>query len=932
MAESRRTVTVLFCDVVDWTALGGAVDAEVLRAQQTRFHGEARAALERHGGTVEKFIGDAVMAVFGWPVAHEDDALRAVRAAAELQDRLDGLALRIGINTGEVAAGDADALVTGDAVNVAKRLEQAAEAGDVLLGEATRGLVSAAIELEPLSPLRVKGVREPVTAWRLVDLLGDARPYARRLDAPFVGRVDELARLRKELERARDGCRLVTVIGAPGIGKSRLAFEFGEELRDRATVLTGRCLPYGEGITFWPLAEALREAGGDPELVTEAGEQLFWRARRFFEELAAERPLVLVFEDIHWAEPTFLDLLEYLVGWSRVTPILILCLARPELLERRPDWPRDGALALEPLSKEEAETLVAGLGERVDGETRRRIGEIAEGNPLFVEQLTAAAGEGEPTVPPTLQALLASRLDRLGAEERAVVERAAVIGRDFTAADVAALSGDEPVRSLLLGLVRKELLRPAGGEEGFAFRHILIRDAAYDGIPKRLRAELHERCAELVEDEVAGYHLEQAHRYRAELGETEPALAERAAALLGVAGRRAFSRSDVPAAVNLLRRALALVSATHPERPELMRELSTAYWAAGDFEQADSVLRDALAAAQELADRRLEWYVRLEAAAQQSQTASMPGVELAVVAEQAVRVFEELRDDAGLARALRRVALVERGRCRYAATKDVAERARRHARRAGDRQEEARIVDLICMALLYGPDPAPAAAERCRRLLRETSGNLALEANVLSALAGLEALLGDFEEARKLCDQADATFEELGLRLHRVGLSQVVAEIELLAGDPVAAERVLRPGLELLTEAGGGGLIGNSAVLLGHALYVQGRIGEADELADLAARSAAEDDIPAQVAWRRVRARIEQDPALAREATVIAERTDGLVLRADALLALAEITAAAGERAEAHAAAAAAADLYERKGSMLGAARACALVSPSARR
>ena len=340
MAASRRTVTVLFCDVVDWTPLGSALDPEALRERQTRYHEESRLVLERHGGTVEKFIGDAVMAVFGWPVVREDDALRAVRAASELRTGVAELRVRVGVNTGEVAAGDGDAVVTGDAVNLAKRLEQAADAGTVLIGDGTRALVAGAVELAEVAPLQLKGKSERVSAWRLVDLIGDAQLYARRLDVPFVGRVAELERLAEELERSREGSRLVTVVGPAGIGKSRLAFEFVESVRGRATVLTGRCLSYGDGITFWPLAEALREAGREAVLSEVAGEELFWRVRRAFEELAVTRPLVLVFEDIHWAEPTFLDLLEYLAGWSDA-PLLLVCLARPELYERRSDWPRE---------------------------------------------------------------------------------------------------------------------------------------------------------------------------------------------------------------------------------------------------------------------------------------------------------------------------------------------------------------------------------------------------------------------------------------------------------------------------------------------------------------------------------------------------------------------------------------------------------------
>jgi hypothetical protein len=411
-------------------------------------------AIEHHGGIVEKFIGDAVMAVFGIPHVHEDDALRAVRAAAEMQQRLAALGeeleraggariqMRIGINTGEVVAGDASAgqrFVTGDAVTVAKRLEEAADAGETLIGEATRALVLEAARLEPVGPVELKGKAAPVEAWRLLDVSTEGMGVRRRVDTPLVGRTVELARLEAAFEEtvAERSCRLVTLLGVAGIGKSRLAAELLASAGERATVLTGRCLPYGEGITFWPVVELVRAAGGadavaaalgdgededavaalrdllQPEADTASSDEIFWAARRLLEALAAERPLVVCFEDIHWAEPTFLDLLEYLAGFVRRSPVLILCLARPELAERRPGWAGDGVVRLEPLSEQEAETLLDGLGE-LDLEARRRIGEAAEGNPFFVEQLAALALEGgASSLPPTIQALLAERLDRL---------------------------------------------------------------------------------------------------------------------------------------------------------------------------------------------------------------------------------------------------------------------------------------------------------------------------------------------------------------------------------------------------------------------------------------------------------------------------------------------------------------------------------------
>ncbi|HEX6700500.1 MAG TPA: adenylate/guanylate cyclase domain-containing protein, partial [Gaiellaceae bacterium] len=473
-AAIRKTVTVLFCDVVDSTARGERVDPEALRRVMSRYFDEMRAAVEAHEGTVEKFIGDAVMAVFGVPAVHEDDALRAVRSADEMRRRLADLnrelegvwgvqlQIRIGINTGEVVAGDpseSSTIVTGDVVNTAKRLQEAAEPGSVLIGHDTYGLVAGAVRVtEPNGgALRLKGKSEPFAAWQLHEVDPSAAGIRRRLDGPFVGRRSELGLLVDALARVEGErtCRLFTVLGAPGLGKSRLARELAAQAEPRATFLTGHCLAYGEGITFWPLGEIVREAGGeqalrealegtaDAQVVLErvrgalgepgshaAGEETFWAVRKLFEALARTRPLVVCFEDIHWAEPTLLDLIEYLAGWIRDAPVLLVCTSRRELVDRRPGWlaPRAhaGAVALEPLSDAESEALLRAVGEGVSEEARARIAEAAEGNPLFVEQMAAMAaeaGEGAPlAVPPTIQALLAARLDRLEPEERAVIE------------------------------------------------------------------------------------------------------------------------------------------------------------------------------------------------------------------------------------------------------------------------------------------------------------------------------------------------------------------------------------------------------------------------------------------------------------------------------------------------------------------------------
>ena len=626
LGQTRRIVTVVFADVSGSTALGERIDSEAVRHIMRRYSEEARVALEQHGGTVEKFIGDAVMAVFGVPQIHEDDALRAVRAVADLQDRIArlsdelerewgaGISVRMGLETGEVVAGDetgGESFATGDVVNVAARLEQAARPGEILLGEATRRLVRDAIRAEELEPLELRGKSAPVRAWRLVEVLPEAAAFNRRIDAPFVGRVRELQTLEAAFERASEErtCQLVTVLGSPGLGKSRLARELLASVSGNARVVVGRCVPYGEGTTFRPLVEIVQQvAGRNADALVDimgsgesaaiaieriAGvmgraeavgrpEEISWAFRNLIEALARQQPLVTLLDDIHWAEPALLDLIEYLVGFAS-GPILMVALARPDLLDIRGSWgtPRANAttIALEPLSSLEADMLFAALpsAETVAGPARTRMIEAAEGNPLFVEQMLALHVEDADDsfqIPPTIQALLAARIDRLEPGERAVLERGSVEGRVFHRSAVAALlpeGGRETLGAHLMALVRKEMIRPDeaifAGDDAYRFAHVLIRDAAYDGMPKELRADLHRDFAAWLTsvsegrgadyDEIVGHHLERSYRLRIELGpagDPERALAQQASDTLMRAAETAIGRGDrraqVPAALS----------------------------------------------------------------------------------------------------------------------------------------------------------------------------------------------------------------------------------------------------------------------------------------------------------------------------------------------------------------------------------------------
>src|SRR5918995_5590489 len=576
MREQRKVVTVLFCDLVGSTALGESTDPEALRARMRRYFEDLRVILERHGGSVEKFVGDAVMAVFGVPVSHEDDALRAVRAATEMQHAIaeHGLEARIGINTGEVVVGgEGETLVTGDAVNVAARLEQSAPNGEILIGGETRALVRDAVRAEALEPVVLKGKARPVEAHRLLQVLEDAAPIERNLAAPLVGRERERLRLWRAYEDAvaDRSCQLFTLLGPAGMGKSRLVADFLERVGADADVLRGRCLSYGEGITYWPLVEMLVPLEIEPEsVVASSPAETRVAFRRLLEARADERPQVAVIDDLQWAEPEFVDLVEHVADLSRDAPIFLLCVARNELLDARPDWGggklNATSLLLEPLGADDCETLIDNLlGERdLGADARERIAAASGGNALFVEEMVAMvreSGDGDHlAVPSTINALLQARIDTLDSELRLVLERAAIEGEVFHVGAVADLAPDSTRAALdehFTALVRKDLVRPVrsliAGQDAYRFRHLLIREAAYAAMPKELRAQLHERYAEWLErtadesafelDEIVGYHLEQALVLRQELGTRDEELATRAAARLLGAGTRALGRA-----------------------------------------------------------------------------------------------------------------------------------------------------------------------------------------------------------------------------------------------------------------------------------------------------------------------------------------------------------------------------------------------------
>jgi len=976
--EVRKTVTVVFSDLVGSTELGERLDPESIRHLMSRYFEEMQRVLQRHGGTVQKFIGDAIMAVFGVPSVHEDDALRAVRAVAEMRERLRvlneeidrrwhvRLRVRTGINTGEVVAVDPSRdqnLVLGDTVNVAARLEQAAAPDEILLGERTWSLVREAIDAEPIAALTVKGKSEALPAWRLIEVKSRVAMPRVRSDSPFVGRTEEFQGLWRTLERAIDEriCVLATVVGPPGIGKSRFVAEFTQAVGQGTRVVSGHCLPYGEGITFWPLAEIVNDVsagdlpgavqrlmGNDARVVAEriaaaigsaespgSPAEIFWAFRKLFEALAREQPLIVVVDDIHWAESTLLDLLEYMIEFASKAPILLLCLARAELFESRPSWavPRRNAslIPLQPISESDATTLIDRLTTReFPAAARARVAEAAEGNPLFIEQLLAlnadvTATDGAILVPPTIDALLAARIDRLEPADRAVIERAAVEGRTFHRGAVVELLDEEArakVGACLISLARKEFIQPDQalftGDDGFRFVHLLMRDAAYGAVPKQLRAHLHERLALWLErvapdntgdyDEILAYHLEQAYRYHAELGRTEEAgrLAQLAGKRLTVVGLRALARGDMPAAIGLLSRAANVLPKDDPGRMPLLPELGTALVDAGELARAETVLQEAIDRAQATGNELVQCRATVASLGLRYWTRRAVADDLASLAEEAAAACARLGDELGLARSWLVIGLI-RQQFGWRASYEAYEKALGHARRANAPREESAALMWLLIGAWAGPTQATEGIRRCREILHQPVTRT-VEAMAEIELGCFLATCGEFDQARSSYAHGRALLEDLGQRLLAAGTSQELFDLEMLAGNPAAAEQRLRESCETLEQLGDQSFLGSSLGCLAEAVYAQDRFAEAEQMCKRAEAVGAADpsDLDAQFRWRAVlgkvlaqRGEFDAGEALVRAAAKLIQKTDWLNARAGVETDLAEILGWAGRRAEA---------------------------------
>ena len=1031
--RARRTVTVVFADLAGSTALAERLDPEALREVMLRYYGLMRECLERHGGTVEKFIGDAVMAVFGVPRVHEDDVLRGVRAAWDMQRAMDGLnagldpalrarlRLRIGVNTGEVLYsrefGDGHALVSGDTVNVAARLEQHAPEGGILLGTVTHRVAAPYVTALPVEPIAVKGKSQPLAVWRLAGVEPDPLAATRPGSARLIGRREELQQLGLAWERsvAQRSCHLFTLLGDPGVGKSRLAAEFSADLRRRgAAVVVAGCQPYGGGGALQTLAEVVRRALAEVVrppaeeaerdslqallAVQEGGaaaadllaavldgtgaatEDTFWATGLFLETLSAVRPVVLVLDDLQWAQPPLLDLVDHLADWTAGAPLLLLCLARPDLLDARPGW--GGAklsatsLVLGPLSPADCEELVACCAEvTAHGapDTARRVAAAAEGNPLFAEQLVAVLADGgaPDDLPPTVQALLEARLDRLPQAERRAMEHAAVIGREFTVPGLRALGLAQegtPVVPLLQSLVRRRLVEPAGrraGGAGFRFVHLLVREVCYAGLPKRRRAAMHEGYAgwlageDPVCHELVGRHLAEAHRHRRELGAGDEGVARlgaSAARHLLTAGEQALARGECRWAAELLSQAVELsdpaadvsapavglpAPATAQRRSAQLR-LAEALIATGEGAQAHELLRQVAADDDGPGARGGAGHARLLLA---YLAVPVTGLDpLVATARQLLPGFAADGDELGQARARLYVAHGRQASGRYVDAAGHFEAALAHGLayrgRSGAVLEQATALGGLAVTLWLGPEPVPAAVERCRELLAaHTAGRRAVRAALCCPLAVLLAMRGDFAEARALVTEAQRIAEDLGVAAPQAAIQAFGGLVETLAGSADDAERRLRLACELARRAGDTDTLATASGALAVLLLDQGRPEEATWPAE-ESRGADGGRSPLQLAeYRAVRSRLlaaagrpEEAAGLADDAVRLAGATDSPVGRAAAQLNLARVLLAAGRPEAARAAADRAGRAFTGKGHLVGAGWAAQLTDGAAPR
>jgi class 3 adenylate cyclase/tetratricopeptide (TPR) repeat protein len=893
----RKLATVLFADLVDSTELIAGVDPEIVRRRVSRFFDEVAHCIVTHGGTVEKFAGDAVMAAFGVPLAHEDDAERAVRAGLATLDKVKQLDLqaRVGIESGEVVTEDdrESTFATGEPVNIAARLQQAAKPGQILIGPGTARLVEGSIELEELDPLELRGFERRIAPHRVVCVTDLGRPL-RSLAAPLVGREAELELLENTFSRTvRDRrASLVTVYGDPGVGKSRLAREFVAGL-EGATVLFGRCLPYGEGVTYWPLAEMVKASAGitDSDPLDEAQQKLHdscedeavadllglaigvleavegernqqeitWAARAWAEQLADAQPLVLVFEDVHWGEEPLLELVEHLASWVREAPLFMICLARPELLDVHPTWGggriRSTTLELEPLQHAESaellEALAAQLEIPIDRDT---VLAKTEGNPLFVEEtirmLAERPRDGAERIPDTLQALIAARIDRLPSSERLLLQRAAAMGRIFMAGALAQLSPEvEDVGDALDGLILRDLIvrEPRAtikGEDAYKFRHVLIREVAYAGLSKASRAELHRDFAAWLREragdelvEIRAFHLDQATRLLAELDGSAPTeLAEEAAHVLEHAGKRALSREAFRSARKLLLRSVELA-------PTLNRRYfaARAAWRLGDMTAVIVEMEEVASVAAADGDRCLQGRA-LTALAEAVLNQRADPVAARQLVHQAIDVLADesphIRFEAF------RAATAVASWLGDAETFDLyAHKALEAARAAGRKDQESAITHSLAQAyiLRLELDEAEPLVERASELAEE-SGSVVGRAQALQVRGFLENWRENSRAAEAAWTAARDIYREIGNTGAEAGTTMWIGRAAYAQGDSARAEKLLTHAIQTMKGMNDRAQLCEAQRSLADLYVSLGRLEEAERLALEARASVGHED------------------------------------------------------------------------------------------
>jgi class 3 adenylate cyclase/tetratricopeptide (TPR) repeat protein len=985
--HERRVVTALFADLAHSTGLGEQLDPEVMRGIVGRFFELARDQVERRGGTVEKFSGDAVMAIYGLPAAHEDDPERAVRSALAIRQGMADLSAdaqarhgttiqaRIGIETGEVVVGDpfgGATQATGDTLNVAARLEQLAQPDEIVLGPTAYAQLRDMVVAEPLGELSLRGRQAAAKAWRVLSIADEVgRPRGvPGLEAPLTGRDEELALLLEAARRARGERKAVlfTLLGVPGVGKSRLVREATARMVDDGwSVVRGRCLPYGEGITYWPVAEMLRSLAGiradmsaDDALAhlaqlmpasdvaeplasalglgaaDEAGDaagdrEIAWGFRRLLEHLAGAGPQVLIFEDIHWAEPPLLDLIEYLATWVREKPLLLICPARPELLDRRQAWGSGRMeatrISLESLSDEESRALLAGLLDIDDlpADLRRRVLERAEGNPLFVEEMVrllieegviekrgdrwvASAGAAGVRVPESVEALLRARLDTLPAAERSVLQSASVIGRVFQQSAVAAVSppvveGEwsgrgSPATAIerhLEEAVLRDLIieeRSPETDRTFRFRHVLIRDVAYGTLPKAHRARLHGLVADWLREwagkrvdefiEIEAHHLEQAVQLRRELdGQVDAALRARAVESLAAAARKALARDDPRALQGFAERALALDPEAGMARLELRALVVDALRMTDQFRAAAELGAAVEQEAAAIGRRDIEGRAILAQAGNiwlglDSRDAPAAWHQLG----RARDLLSEAGDDFYLNHTLELLGFRGWWLGDFDDAYTVWSEEREIARTNGWTSREAdAVLRLSMIAGNWGElDRRRELLDEAARLA-ERGTSLLTRAKVKRARGGLFARGGPVDEGERLLLEVLPELDELGDTSERETAYSYLGEIELWRDRPSQALDYFSRARELVAEHAG--RLPEAERHMAQALLALGEVEEAERLAEHAVEVTGKDDWATVASTRAVlglvreaQGRVEQAEGLLRDACAIAGGTD----------------------------------------------------------